>query len=165
MSLDISICAAEPSECDEILKLIHELALYEKAPDEVQTTREDLLRDGFSENPLFRCFLGRIDQKIEGFALFFLTWSTWKGRPTLYLEDLYVRESARGKGLGLALLRRLAAEAVALQCARMEWAVLDWNRPAIDFYESLGAFHKKDWLPFRIEGRSLSELANQGKRS
>ncbi|MGE4130747.1 MAG: N-acetyltransferase family protein [Bdellovibrionales bacterium] len=157
--MPIQIEKATTEDVDRILNLIRELAEYERAPDKAVASREDLLRDGFRSNPMFHCVLGKFNGRVEGFALYFFTWSTWTGRPTLYLEDLYVRESARGHGLGFALLKKLAAEAVEAGCARMEWAVLDWNQPARDFYHRIGAFHKEDWLPYRIEGEALLTLA------
>ena len=151
---------AQASDADNIVELIKELALYEKEPDAVKTTAEDLLRDGFSDNPYFRCIVAEEDNKLEGFALYFFTWSTWEGRPTLYLEDLFVRESSRNKGIGFQLFQKLSQIAVEKNCARFEWAVLDWNTPARDFYHKMGAFHKKDWLPYRLEGEALKTLAS-----
>jgi GNAT superfamily N-acetyltransferase len=143
-----------------ILGLIRELATYERAPDAVVARETDLLRDGFGPTPLFRTLLIEKDSLAVGFALFFLTYSTWRGRPALYLEDLFVRPEARGQGAGRALMQALAAEAVRLGCARFVWQVLDWNAPSIAFYESLGAEVQREWLTCRIEGEALQALAN-----
>lgn len=156
----MNIRKSTPNDIPAILQLIHELAIYEKEPDAVKTTPEDLLRDGFGKTPRFECWVGEIDGKIEGMALFFYTWSTWEGCCTLYLEDLFVREKSRGQGLGFKLFKKLAQIAVENNCKRFEWAVLDWNKPARDFYHSLGAYHKEEWLPYRLEGESLNKLAS-----
>ncbi len=151
---------ATVEDAPEIMKLIHDLALYEKEPESVKLSIEDLKRDGFGDNPYFHCGIGEIDGEVMGFSLYFFTWSTWEGRPSLYLEDLYVREAARGKGLGAALLKNLAKIALDKNCVRFEWAVLDWNELARDFYHKLGAKHQEGWLPYRIQGNALRELAN-----
>lgn len=142
-----------------ILQLIKELASYEKEPDAVKTTTADLLRDGFGDNPYFQCLLFEENGNVEAMALYFFIWSTWEGRPTLYLEDLFVRQTMRGKGMGIKLLKALAAIAVEKKCARFEWEVLDWNTPARSFYHSFGAFHKDGWLPYRLEGDAIKKLA------
>jgi GNAT superfamily N-acetyltransferase len=157
----MNIRIANIDDVPSILSLIHELAVFEKEPMAVKTTTTDLIRDGFGENPKFHCIVADENQHLKGFALFFYTWSTWEGRPTLYLEDLFVKENARGLGIGLALLKNLAQRAVKENCKRFEWAVLDWNTPARDFYHSLGAYHKKEWLPYRLEGEKLHELASE----
>ncbi len=150
---------ASPSDVPEILKLITELAVYENEPDAVKTTEADLLRDGFSENPYFQCLVAETDTGVEGLALFFFRWSTWEGRPSLFLEDLYVRDSQRGKGMGMALLKELAKVAVENNCKRFEWEVLDWNQVARDFYHKIGATHKEGWLPYRLDGEPLTTFA------
>jgi GNAT superfamily N-acetyltransferase len=144
-----------------VLSLIRELATYERAPDAVLASEADLLRDGFGAAPLFRTLLAEVDSVPVGFAFFFLAYSTWRGRPTLYLEDLFVRPAARGKGVGRALMQALAAEAVRLGCARFLWQVLDWNTPSIAFYESLGAEVQREWLTCRMEGEALLALATR----
>ena len=144
-----------------LLTLIRELASYERAPDGVVATESDLLRDGFGEVPLFRTLIAELDEAPVAFALFFLAYSTWRGRPTLYLEDLFVRPTVRGHGLGRALMRALAAEAVRLDCARFCWQVLDWNTPSIRFYESLGAEVVREWLTCRLDGQALKALAQR----
>lgn len=158
------IRAAEKKDVPAILELIHLLAVYEKEPDAVKTTEADLLRDGFGEKPFFECLVAEEEGVVNGFALFFFNWSTWEGRPTLYLEDLLVRPSARGRGLGQALFQKLASIAVERNCARFEWSVLDWNQLARDFYHQFGAFHKKGWLSYRMEGNALRELAQRSQK-
>lgn len=113
----------------------------------------------FGAQPLARAVLAEADGAVAGFALFFTSFSTWTGRAGLYLEDLFVRPEARGRGVGRALLRHLAREAVRLGCARLEWSVLDWNRPAIDFYQSLGAVPIDQWTRYRLKGEALAALA------
>jgi GNAT superfamily N-acetyltransferase len=149
----------KPGDVRLLLSLIRELATYERAPEAVVATEEGLLRDGFGEAPLFRTLIAEVEGEPVGFALFFLAYSTWRGRPTLYLEDLFVRPPARGQGTGRALMRALAAEAVRLHCQRFVWQVLDWNTPSIRFYESLGAEVVREWLTCRLEGESLQALA------
>jgi GNAT superfamily N-acetyltransferase len=144
-----------------VLSLIRELATYERAPDAVVATEADLLRDGFGEAPLFRTLLAEVDGVPVGFAFFLLAYSTWRGQPTLHLEDLFVRPSARGNGVGRGLMRSLAAEALRLGCGRFVWQVLDWNTPSIRFYESLGAEVQREWLTCRIEGTALQALATE----
>ncbi len=145
-----------------MLALIQELAAYERAPEAVVATEADLLRDGFGAVPLFRTLIAELEGAAVGFALFFLAYSTWRGQPTLYLEDLFVRPVARGNGVGSALMRALAADAVRLGCARFVWQVLDWNTPSIRFYESLGAEVQREWLTCRLEGEALVALQTQG---
>lgn len=149
-----------------ILALIRELAEYERAPDAVVASEADLLRDGFGERPLFRVILAEHDGEPAGFAFYFFSYSTWRGRPCLYLEDLFVRPPFRRRGIGLALLRELSRIAVAERCERFVWQVLDWNTPAIDFYESLGARPLREWITMRVEGPALAALAgaNPGER-
>jgi len=153
-----------PGTADDVplvLSLIRELATYERAPDAVVATEANLLRDGFGEAPLFRTLLAEVDGVPVGFAFFFLTYSTWRGQPTLYLEDLFVRPSARGNGVGRTFMKALAAEALRLGCGRFVWQVLDWNTPSILFYESLGAEVVREWLTCRLEGESLRALATK----
>jgi GNAT superfamily N-acetyltransferase len=144
-----------------ILELIRELAEYEKAPEQAVATAEDLRRDGFAGSPKFRVLIAEWEGSPAGFALFFYHYSTWVGRPTLFLEDLFVRPVFRGRGIGKALLRRLAKMAVDEGCGRFEWQVLDWNTPALEFYEALGAKRLKEWLTLRLSGEELRALAAQ----
>jgi len=152
---------AEISDCENLLGLIKELAIYEKEPDAVKTTVQDLKRDGFgSEAPRFQSLVVEDEGGgLVGFALYFFTWSTWEGRSTLYLEDLFVDPAQRGRGMGGALFKRLARIAMDQSCLRFEWSVLDWNNLARDFYHRLGAKHKEGWLPYRLEGQPLVDLA------
>jgi len=143
---------------DRILSLIHDLALYEKEPDQVAATPADLTRALFSDSPTAECVLAEEDGKTLGFAVFFTNFSTWTGRAGLYLEDLFVREAARGSGIGKALLLHLASIARQRDFGRMEWSVLDWNQPAIDFYESLGAKPMNGWTVYRLDRTALVAL-------
>ena len=156
---DFQIRWATDQDAGVILDLIRGLAVYEKEPDQVACTVEDIVRDGFGEKPFFEVLLAEREERAVGFALFFFNWSTWTGKPTLYLEDLFVLPEYRQEGIGAALLRRCARVAVDRGCARFEWAVLDWNQPARDFYHRLGAAHKEEWLPYRIDGEALLRLA------
>jgi GNAT superfamily N-acetyltransferase len=153
---DWIIREAQPGDQERILSLIHELARYEKAPDQVAARPSDLTRALFSEAPSAECVLAERDGQALGFALFFTNFSTWTGRPGLYLEDLFVREAARGSGIGKALLLHLAAIARQRDYGRMEWSVLDWNQPAIDFYRSLGAKPMDGWTVYRLDRAALT---------
>ncbi len=155
---DWIIREAQRGDEERILALIHDLARYEKAPDEVAARSSDLTRALFSEAPSAECVLAEGDGQALGFALFFTNFSTWTGRPGLYLEDLFVREAARGSGIGKALLLHLAAIARQRDYGRMEWSVLDWNQPAIDFYQSLGAKPMDGWTVYRLDRAALEAL-------
>jgi GNAT superfamily N-acetyltransferase len=150
---------AVPADVPEILALIRDLAIYEKEPDAAIATEADLLRDGFGQEPYFRCIMAEMDGHIAGFALYFFQYSTWEGRPALYLEDLFVREPFRKRGIGVALFRRLAQIAVERHCTRFQWECLDWNKPALDFYDSVGAKVLPEWLNLRVTGEALAALA------
>ncbi len=155
----LHIRPATPEDCQLMLALVRELAEYERAPEQVVATEADYLRDGFGEHPRFRAEIAEWDAAPAGFCLYFYNWSTWVGRPGLYLEDLFVRPAFRGKGVGKALLVHLAQVAVREGCGRFQWQVLDWNEPALRFYESLGAKVQRDWLTMRVEGEALRALA------
>jgi len=155
----LRIRRAGPRDIPEILSLVRELAEYERAPREVTATEADLLRDGFSGTPRFFVELAEWDGAPAGFALWFFNYSTWQGRPGLYLEDLFVRPALRGRGIGKALLVHLARVAVAEGCGRFQWQVLDWNAAAIGFYETLGAKVLKEWITMRVAGAELERLA------
>ena len=157
----LSIRPATVQDLRLILDLIHDLAEYERAPECAVATERDLLRDGFGPDPKFRCVIAEWNGQPAGFALYFYNYSTWQGRPGLYLEDLFVRPSFRGKGIGKALLIFLAQMAVRENCGRFQWAVLDWNTPAIEFYESLGAKRLNEWITMRVEGNEIEKLASQ----
>jgi GNAT superfamily N-acetyltransferase len=159
----LHIRRAERRDVPEILALIHELAEYERAPGAVRTSEADLVRDGFSgAPPRFFVDLAEWDGAVAGFAFWFFDYSTWIGRPGIYLEDLFVRPSFRGRGIGKELLVHLARTAVAEGCARLAWNVLDWNAPAIGFYEALGASALREWMRMRMTGEALERLARGG---
>ena len=143
-----------------ILQLIRDLATYERAPDEVIATEEQLLDVLFGKRPTAEVLLAFEGNSPVGFALFFHNFSTWLGRPGLYLEDLFVKPEKRGKGFGRALLVELAKIALDRGCGRMEWAVLDWNEPAIKFYRTLGAKPMDEWTVFRLTRDGIEKLAN-----
>ena len=150
---------AELDDVPEIFVLIKELADYERLLDEVVATEELLEETLFGENSNAEVLLAYNGHQVLGFALYFHTFSTFLGRPGIYLEDLFVRELARGKGVGEALLRRLAKWALEMEGGRLEWAVLNWNEPAISFYKKMGAVPLDEWTMFRITGEKLKELA------
>ena len=151
---------ANEADCRLILKFIRSLAKYEKMSDEV-VADEDVLREWIFEKKKAEVIFVMDGEKEVGFALFFHNFSTFLGRAGIYLEDLYVRPSYRGKGYGKALLRKLAQIAVVRGCGRLEWACLDWNRPSIDFYKSLGAVPMDEWTVYRVTGDTLRELAGR----
>jgi len=155
----ISIRDARIEDAAQILAFIKGLAAYEKAPHEVIATVADIERALFGDNARVRAVIGELGQAPAGFALFFHNYSTWTGKYGIYLEDLFVLPEHRGSGLGKALLRHLAQIAVAEDCSRFEWSVLDWNEPAIGFYESLGAEAQSEWIGYRLSGEALARLA------
>ncbi len=155
----MTIRKAEKTDVKAILNLIKELALFENEPDAVETTEADLLRDGFGESPFFNVIVAEDGNEICGFALFYFCWSTWTGRPSMFLEDLYVQEKHRGKKIGHQLLKECSRIAVNRNCARFEWEVLDWNQGARDFYHKIGARHMQDWLVYRLDGANLKKFA------
>jgi len=158
----LTLRPAVPADVPVILALIKALAAYEKDPHAVLATEDSLLRDGFGERPLFQVTMAEWDSHPMGFAFWFLTYSTWRGQPTLFLEDLFVIPEARGRGVGKALMRFLARTALEKGCARFMWNVLDWNQLSIDFYESLGAKVLREWLTVRLDGEALQRLASEG---
>jgi GNAT superfamily N-acetyltransferase len=155
----ISIRAAQADDADLVLQFIHELAEYEKLAHEVRATREDIHAALFGPRPYAEAIIGCLDGQPCGFALFFHNFSTFLGKPGLYLEDLYVRPAARGRGLGTRMLAWLARLALERGCGRFEWAVLDWNEPALRVYRSLGARAADDWTIHRVTGEALVRLA------
>ena len=161
-SASLRLRDATRDDVPAIRQLIRELAEYEKEPDSAVVTEADLLRDGFGERPLFRVVMAEWNGEVAGFAFYFLNYSTWQGRPGLYLEDLFVKPSHRGRGIGKALLVHLAGIALRENCGRFVWQVLDWNEPAIGFYQSLGARVMKEWLTMRVDGDALRRLAQGG---
>lgn len=154
-----TIRTATPADVPQILAFIRALAVYERAPDAVVATEEGLLRDGFGPRPFWECLIAEHDGQPAGFALYFFNYSTWVGRPGIYLEDLFVMPEMRGLGIGKALLKRVAAVAVENGCERLQWAVLDWNTPAIDFYAAMGGEFLDEWRNVRVSGEPLRRLA------
>ena len=155
----IEVRWARPDDVPVMMRFIRELAEYEREPDAVFTTEADLLRDGFGETPRFRCFMAELEGVAAGMALFFTTYSTWRGHYGIWLEDLYVTPGMRGRGVGGALLRRMARVAVEEGCPRLEWSVLEWNEPAIAVYEKVGAKMMTEWRIMRVDGDALPALA------
>ncbi len=156
-----SVRPARAGDVDRVLELVDALADYEQLPRPDAEARARLRRDGFGPAPRFSLLVGELDGVIAGYALFFETYSSFLARPTLYLEDLFVHPDRRRGGLGLALFRAVAAEAVRRQCGRMEWSVLTWNQLAIDFYERLGAVRMEEWRTFRLTGEALDAVAQR----
>ena len=155
------IRSAEVADVPIILCLIRELAEYERAPNDVVATENQLRESLFGARPAAEVLLGEEAGELVSFALFFHNFSTWMGRRGLYLEDLFVRPEMRGKGYGRALLVRLAQIAAERDCGRMEWAVLEWNEPAIQFYRKLGARPNDDWTIFRLTRDGIARLAQE----
>lgn len=147
-------------DVDAIYDLIIGIAKYEKMLDQVKATKEDL-KESLFKHQHAHVLLGEADGKVVGFALYFYSFSTFVGRANLYLEDLFVYESYRGKGYGKQLLNALAKEAVSMGCERLDWVCLDWNKPSIDFYHSIGAKQMDEWLLFRLEGDALNNFAKK----
>jgi GNAT superfamily N-acetyltransferase len=154
-----AIRPATEADIPQILSFIRALAAYEREPDAVTATEADLLRDGFGPHPFYFCLIAESDGQPAGFAFYFFNYSTWMGRPGLYLEDLFVLPEFRGLGLGRALLENVAAIAVENNCPRLQWEVLDWNTPAIDFYRAMGAEFLDEWRNVRVSGDALKRLA------
>lgn len=144
----------------QILELINELAEFEKEPEAVEVTVQDLEKEGFGENPLFTCFVAELNGKIEGMALVYYRYSTWKGR-TVHLEDLIVRKQQRGTGLGSALYKRVINFALEKGVKRCEWVVLDWNQPAIDFYKRSGATVFENWNTVQMDETSMKSFVQK----
>jgi GNAT superfamily N-acetyltransferase len=150
---------AQPSDVPVVLELVRELATYEREPDAVVATEQDLHAALFGADPSAGCQVAVADGAVVGFALWYRTFSTWQGKPGLWLEDLFVRPEHRGSGLGKQLLVSLAQICVARGWSRFEWWVLDWNEPAQGFYRSLGARPEDEWTVWRVDGDALTELA------
>ena len=157
--MSLSIRSATPADISLIGQFIRDLAEYEKLAHAVRFDEAVMAQKLFGPRPFAEVLIGEIDGTPQGFALFFHNFSTFEGRPGIYLEDLFVRTDARGSGLGKALLGKLAALAVERDCARLEWSVLDWNKPAIDFYKALGARPMDEWTVYRVDGDALTGLA------
>jgi GNAT superfamily N-acetyltransferase len=148
-----------PQDMPDVLALINELAVFEKEPDAVVISTEDLVRDGFSENPLFHTFVAEVNEEIIGVALYYYRFSTWKGK-TIHLEDLIVKENNRGTGAGFALYSEIIKQGKKDNVRRIEWNVLDWNTPAIDFYEKSGAKVLSDWRVVHMDENGIEAFLN-----
>ncbi|MBA1228571.1 GNAT family N-acetyltransferase [Pseudomonas viridiflava] len=157
MSLDIRPATA--ADTGQILAFITELAIYERAGHEVKASAEDIQRSLFADNAPAKALICLHDGVPIGYAVYFYSYSTWLGRNGVYLEDLYITPQQRSVGAGRALLRHIAREAVANDCGRLEWSVLDWNEPAIQFYEAIGAAPQDEWVRYRMEGPVLRDFA------
>uniref|UniRef100_A0A3P8RWS9 Spermidine/spermine N1-acetyltransferase family member 2b n=1 Tax=Amphiprion percula TaxID=161767 RepID=A0A3P8RWS9_AMPPE len=172
--MNFKIRAAKMEDCKDISRMIMELAVYEKMPDQVKISHEELQRDGFCQNPFFECLVAEVPEEhkskqgftVVGYALYFYTYSTWKG-PTVYLEDLYVMPEFRGNGIGKGLLSKVAEVAKKKQCVRLQLSVLDWNTPSRDFYAAKGAQDltvTEGWHFIRFDGQNLDNLANEAPK-
>ncbi|PPV41040.1 GNAT family N-acetyltransferase [Ectopseudomonas oleovorans] len=157
--MPINIRLATPDDAELILRFITDLAIYEKAEHEVKTDAAGIENSLFAEGSTAHGLICELDGQPIGYAVYFFNYSTWLGRHGLYLEDLYVSPEARGRGAGKAMLRHLAQLAVARGCGRFEWSVLDWNKTAIDFYESFGARPQSEWVGYRLTGQALLDFA------
>ncbi|MES2865118.1 MAG: GNAT family N-acetyltransferase [Bacteroidota bacterium] len=156
----LQIRKGTPNDMPAVLDLITELAIFEKEPDAVVITAEDLVRDGFSENPLFHTFVAQVDNKIIGVALYYYRFSTWKGK-TIHLEDLIVKENSRGTGAGFALYSEIIKQGKKDNVRRIEWNVLDWNTPAIIFYEKSGAKILNDWRVVHMDEAGIDAFLSK----
>ena len=150
---------AQASDAQAIHQLIYELAVYEKAADEAIATIEDIERSLFRQNPVAYAHVAEVDGAIVGTAIWFLNYSTWLGKPGIYLEDLYVKPEFRGSGIGKGFMKRLSEICVERGYERFQWWVLDWNEPSINFYKSIGAVAMDEWTVFRLSGTALKEFA------
>ena len=156
----MKIRPAKIQEVGEVLQLIQDLAIYEKAPEQVEASKEDLLNTIFSSDPRVFCDLVEVDGQIAGMAIWFLNYSTWQAKHGIYLEDLFIKPEYRGRGYGKALLKHLAKICDEKGYGRLQWWVLDWNSPAIEFYKSLGAEAMDEWTVYRTSGKALKDLGN-----
>ncbi|NUU66403.1 GNAT family N-acetyltransferase [Enterobacteriaceae bacterium BIT-l23] len=157
--MSMIIRQATPNDTQAIYDMIYELAIYEKAPEEVVTTPDEIKTSLFGADSKTEALICEIAGKAVGYAVFFTSYSTWLGRNGIYMEDLYVSPAFRGNGAGKALMKTIARYAVARQCGRLEWSVLDWNQPAIDFYLSIGALPQSEWVRYRLSGDALINFA------
>ncbi len=153
--MTLNVRPLQAGDVPSLLELIDGLADYEKLPRPDAAARERMAADALRKPPRFSSLLAEVDGQVIGYAIYFFTYSTFRARPTLYLEDIFVLPERRGQGAGVALFRACAREAVSQGCARMEWQVLAWNEPSIEFYKRLGARQLGDWLPFRLDDETL----------
>jgi GNAT superfamily N-acetyltransferase len=160
MVIDERVRRARPDDVPAIVELVYGLAEYERAPDECKLTAEQLRTALFGDSPQVFCHVAEHEGVVAGCAIWFLNFSTWRGVHGIYLEDLFVRPETRGTGLGKALLVALAQECVRNNYERLEWSVLDWNTPTIDFYKSLGAHPQNEWTTYRLTDNALTALAS-----
>ncbi|WP_394189973.1 GNAT family N-acetyltransferase [Pseudoalteromonas atlantica] len=156
---DIILRDATPSDAATILHFITELAIYEKEPDAVKTDEQAILNTLFSDGATAHSIICLEGDTPIGFAVYFYNYSTWLGKNGLYLEDLYVSPDSRGKGAGKLIMKHLARQAISKDCGRFEWVVLDWNKPAIDFYNSINAKPQDEWIIYRLTGQELIDFA------
>ena len=156
----MKIRPAKREEVGEVLQLIQDLATYEKAPDQVEASEDDLLNTIFVKDPRVFCDLVEVDGQIAGMAIWFLNYSTWQAKHGIYLEDLYIKPEFRARGYGKALLKHLAQICDKEGYGRLQWWVLDWNSPAIEFYKSFGAEAMDEWTVYRTSGQALKDLGN-----
>ncbi|MEO2060862.1 MAG: GNAT family N-acetyltransferase [Mesonia sp.] len=157
--MEFQVRKATKNDMPSVLKLINELAVYEREPDAVEVTVADLERDGFGDQPLFNCFVAEGENKIVGMALFYNRYSTWKGK-TIHLEDLIVNEDYRGKGIGMQLYKKVMQFALEENIKRVEWVVLDWNTPAVNFYKNTGASVFSEWDTVQFDQDSIKKFLN-----
>ena len=157
----LKIRDATSADAALIMSMIRELAEFERQLDQVDATTEDLLREGFGTNPHFHALIAEWEAEPAAYAVYFLAFSTWTGRPHLFVEDLFVREHFRRKGIGKSMLRRMAAIARQHNCYGMRWEVLNWNTPAIEFYRSLAATLQTDWFPVLLQGKAFEVFAGE----
>lgn len=161
MSKQIQIRDAKKSDAPTILQFITELAIYEKEPDAVKTDEQAIIKTLFSEGATAHSVICLEGDEPIGFAVYFYNYSTWLGKNGLYLEDLYVSPDSRGNGAGKLIMKHLANKAIKNDCGRFEWVVLDWNQPAIDFYNSIGAKAQNEWIIYRLADQDLLDFAEQ----
>jgi len=158
----MQIRMAQPTDVEDTHRLIYELAVYEKAPEEMVATIDQIKTSLFDSNPVAFCHVAEVDGKVVGIALWFLNYSTWLGKAGIYLEDLFVQLEYRGHGIGKKFMQTLAALCMERGYERFQWWVLDWNKPSIDFYESFGAVPMDEWTVFRLSGDALKKFASEG---
>lgn len=157
--MNITLRQSRPDDAAAIYAMIYELAVYEKAPEAVVTTPDEIRETLFGEGSKTEALIAECEGQIAGYAVFFTSYSTWLGRNGIYMEDLYISPAYRGLGAGKALLKHIAQLAVQRQCGRLEWSVLDWNQPAINFYLSIGALPQSEWVRYRLDGEALLKFA------